>query len=430
MSEETPKEDLDAQEEALSLDDLDQEMDAALDGMAPADAGPSEDELAAVPSTLKKLGGNRSPILSVVVTLLGVFLLWSMWADFRYWVNSDDAPRDLASTRDIFVEGSFTEDFDNQYVVLEGTPDVQHAARMRTEGGYTGYLRIVEAEGALFAAIPREDQRAPDQFDARFQGRMRRLSELSNGKWVQQFFDAEEMMQIVEVDAESFVDALAGEGSITVPTIDGESLKLTADDRIRLVVESPDAMVQLGKRTWRTLDDARAAVEALGLPFVQHPGKHGHYHAFMIRADRSELETLAAKLNEGHEIPTDNSDPKLGAMVLPRSSTFVVSPDVVGPAGEGRIGFEYGDNKASPGYDLKDGQLVPRVVDGGKLAVEASRLSAVRVERPIRVDPEGYVIAVGEHPSGQRLEGLLFLIVLGLMAVNVTSLVATRRRSA
>ena len=89
-----------------------------------------------------------------------------------------------------------------------------------------------------------------------------------------------------------------------------------------------------------------------------------------------------------------------------------------------------GSATASPVFEGAGGRLVERQLDEGRLSVDAADLVAVRIEREVEVDPNGYVVLVEELPSGQRLNALLFAVVFGLVALNgVSHAIGLRRRA-
>jgi hypothetical protein len=108
-----------------------------------------------------RVGWGRSPIISVAVIIVGLFLLAATWSDFRYFLRSlQSEPRDLGQVGDIYADGEFSERFDDEWVVLEGNPDVQHAARMPSKDGWIGFMRLIEGDASMFVAIPRETRRS------------------------------------------------------------------------------------------------------------------------------------------------------------------------------------------------------------------------------------------------------------------------------
>ena len=141
--------------------------------MNQATDAPAEDSLTAASAPRPR----RSPIIDVAVIGLGGYLLFWMFGDVRYFMQGSE-PRDLGDAAALVEKGLAGENLAEQYVVLRGTPDVQHAARMKIKDRTIGFLRLVEGGGGLFAAVPRDGEAAPNQFEGRFEGRMRRLAGL------------------------------------------------------------------------------------------------------------------------------------------------------------------------------------------------------------------------------------------------------------
>ncbi len=93
-----------------------------------------------------RLGWGRSPIIAVAVIIVSVFLLVATWSDFRYFLRfGQGEPRQLGTIEDIYQDGEFVENFDNEWIVLDAEPDVQHAARSPTRDGWYGVLRLLRA---------------------------------------------------------------------------------------------------------------------------------------------------------------------------------------------------------------------------------------------------------------------------------------------
>jgi hypothetical protein len=150
----------------------------------------------------------------------------------------------------------------------------------------------------------------------------------------------------------------------------------------------------------------------------------------VVRIPEAQRESAREQLLEGTDAPKVSSDPKVGAAVLPMTATFTV------PAAElqlvdGKVAFPYGDNTTSAGYEVEGDRLVERSIDpGAVMTVAVDELSAVRLEMPIALDPEGYLIVVGADPSSARTSGILWLVVLGIALINVATLVLWWRRRA
>ena len=367
---------------------------------------------------------GRSPALSLVVVAVGIYMLVTMWADFRYWLRSD-RPEDLGHVADLVVDGRMPPGLDNHFVRLRGTPDVQNAIRLETKTRYIGYRRIVEAGGSLFVAIPRPKTEAvTNTFEGVFEGRMRTLGDHGAYPWLEQFFAREPLVRIVDVEPDALAAFLRGERG-DLATAEG-TLVPEAGDRLRIVVRLPVATVQIGKKSVPRAEDARARVAALGRPFGELDGARKPYHVFVVKAPPEAFDAMAARLEEGLEV-TNRADPGQGAVVLPKLATYLVAPADVRLEGDVLV-FPYGENKASPGFVEEGGRLVEKLPADGMLRVPLSNVRAVRLERPIALDPDGYVLLHGERPSSLRMHGILWLVVCALVAVNGASFLLWWRR--
>ncbi|MBZ5707951.1 hypothetical protein [Nannocystis pusilla] len=374
---------------------------------------------------------RRSPLIDVAVVALGGYMLLWMFGDVRYFLQGSE-PRDLGDAA-TFVEKGLAEDLDDTFVVLRGTPDVQHAARLRIEpkgggGGRTiGYLRIIEGGGSLFAAIPRTTEAAPQQFEGVFEGRMRRLSESPNFPAIQQHFDGERIVEERDATPQALLDALGkrqGDGLTVVDTA-GQSITLGTKASVTLVVEQPDVQIQLGHRSFDSAEAAEAAVAALGFPYhAPREQSSTRFYSFYVRLPPGERESAQAKLSVVAIIPPDAkpADPSVGAAILPWITSYPVAASDITAEG-GKFSFVPGDN-AKPGFLVQDGKLVPRPLQGGRLVLDPGEVRAVRLDRPVVVDPAGYVIDVGVRPRDRWLEVAMWCLVLLVVGWNITSLVA------
>jgi hypothetical protein len=65
------------------------------------------------------------------------------------------------------------------------------------------------------------------------------------------------------------------------------------------------------------------------------------------------------------------------------------------------------------------------------MQVSTAEVTAVRVEKPIELDPSGYLIVVGQEPADRAWTGIAWLFVLGVALANVVALgVGARARRA
>jgi hypothetical protein len=382
-----------------------------------------------------RVGWGRSPIISVAVIIIGLFLLAATWSDFRYFLRSTQSqPRELGNVDDIYVDGQFTERFDDEWVVLEGQPDVQHAARMPSSDGWIGFMRLVEGDASMFVAIPRETQEATNEFPGRFEGRMMRLEDTPHWEKLQTFFNAEHIVDTVDLAPASVIESIqAGRSSVELTA--GGTAELAPTDKLRLVVTQPVALAQLGRKSWPSKAEAEQAVAALGRPwlFIE---KRDHVWVFAIEvganASVDVFQEITRALNGGSELA--DPDPKVGALAMPRRTTYLadfgdlsVSADGSGPA----LSFTYGANSAEPGWRRDGDKLVPVELQAGRLSVPSAAIEAMRVERALKANPDGYLLVVDHRPGDTWPSALMFIAVLAVVVLNGWALaMALRRRRA
>lgn len=407
----------DPEEDALDMSDLDaMGVEGVVASLRSDDPGDDP-----VPPTRPR----RSPIISVLVVAFGAYLLVTMFGDFRYWLRSSE-PVELGHAATLLQDGRTLDAYDNQYVALEGTPDVQHATRLTTKERFIGYLRVTEGGGRLFAAVPRpKDEPATNNFEGRYVGRLRRLGDDRAYAWLAEFYANEQLTRPVDLDPKGLPAAL---GTGQLPTADGGTVSVEPDEQLRLVFEGPDARVQLGRSSFSDAAAAEQAVAALGHPYVQLEPTATFYR-FVARIPTDARASAQRTLNAGLGSVEDTTDPKVGALVLDLPANFGAPAAAISLEGD-ELTFPYGDNATSPGYEVQGGRLVERS-QTERLSLPVERLSSARLERVIEVDPDGFVVAVGESPDTVWMMGVLWLLALVITGANVASLLLWwRRRSA
>jgi len=364
---------------------------------------------------------RRSPLIDLVVSLFGVYLLVSMFGDFRYWARSSQ-PVELGHASELVARG-LDEVPDQAFVVLRGTPDVQHAARLKQGERAVSYQRIIEGGGALFVAMERKSDQPHNQYEGVFAGRIRRLSGVRMLPWIRAFFDAEGIVQTVELGLESLLSGLpaAGGGGFTAIGVDGERYSLEAADPISVTVEHPDAQLQLGRSSFSSLAAAEAAVAALGVPYYKPTEQSSAaFYKLFARIPAAEREAAQRRLS-AELAPASRPDASVGVALLPMRSTYVVAAEDLDRDGE-RVRIAVGGGAASLGYELAGERLVPRELVDGRLSVDAAAIRGVQLSRPVRVDERGFLIVVGEAPESQRLAAAMWFGVLAVVLWNLASL--------
>jgi hypothetical protein len=416
----------DPDEDALDLADLDA---LGVDGVV---AKMHDDPIPDEPVAPRRVRGGRSTVLSVVISVLGLYLLVDAFPDFRFWLRSR-TPDDLGHAAEIAKSGGLPSGMDGAYVTIAGTPDVQNAVKMTTKEELVGYQRITELGGSLFAAAPRQkDDKMLEEFSGVFTGRLRKMDRDPAYDWLVQYVAAHPITRTIDASPKALVAAVTDtDAAMAIDTAEGR-ITLGAQDLVRVVVQSPDARVQIGTSSVPKLADAEAKVAALGRPFVALPArKTSPFHTFVVRVPEAERAAVLAQLQEGLDDPSGGTDPKRGAAVLPGTASFSVRPDEIAISGDDLV-VPANDGSATL-YDEKDGKLVARAAKDGRLRVPLDWVSAVRVERSIPIDPNGYVLDTGDEPSSSKymIIGIVWLVVATLVGLNAASLfVRLRRRMA
>lgn len=357
---------------------------------------------------------RRSPLIDVAVILFGGYLLVSMFGDVRYFLQGT-TPRDLGNASTL-VENGLPSDLGEQYVTLRGTPDVQRTARTKTAEKTVRYLRIIEGGGGLFAAIPVAAADTSNQFEGEFTGRMRRLQNVRMLPWIEDYFNGERIAETRDLTPDQLRAAL-------------EKKSLKEGEQVSFSVHQPDVRIQLGRSSFTDLAAAVAAVEALGVPFhapADQPS--AAFYTLFARVPADQLATAQTTLvAAGAPQPSDKPDPRYGALVVPFTTTYLVPARDLELSGAS-ISFPHADNTTSPGFVLDGTKLAPRPLEDGRLRIQLADLRAIGVVRSVRVDPQGYIILVDEHPLEQWPALALWLVVLGVVGWNITSLALLWRR--
>jgi hypothetical protein len=410
-------------EDALELDDLDAH---GVEGVVARMRGGADDGPVDAPAKMVQRG--RTPVLSVLVTLLGGLLLAWIYPDFRYWLRSNE-PHDLGDAADIAKNGKMPDGLHDQHVRISGTPDVRHAARLTTRNSYVGYLRITEGGGSLFAAIPRgKDEKVRDEFEGVFEGRMLRLDRAAGADWIEQYLRDENVIRTIDAEPSALWPAIEASGDARKIVSAEGAIAVALGERVRLVVHPPDARVQLGLDSYPRAEDAERLVASLGYPYIA-AGKGKAFHSFVARIPEAEREAALAKLQAGIEVPASNTDPRKGALVLPGTVAFSAALGDYALRGDDVLVPKTGDTGPVL-YDVVGTTLVPRADADGFVAIPRDWVSAVRIEQPILLDRDGYLVVVGDTPSNHRLLAGAWLVIAVLVGLNVASLAAYVRRRA
>lgn len=371
-----------------------------------------------------KLQMRRTPLISVIVLLLGVYLLVLIGKDMRYWLYGQD-PIDLGDA-DAWIESKSTqEDYNNAFVRLRGSPDVQHVALAKIDSRRISYVRLLEGGGSLFVAVERSDEEIKKrQFGEVFTGRMRRLAEVRNFSEIQTYFNNLLIAQNYPVEPKELMAALAANAA--KPT-SGQKIHLDPEDTVSLTIKEPESKVQLGRRSFPNLETAQAAIENLGYPYYTPPEQtHSQYFQFWLRIPEGQQKFVEQQLQQGLTIPSE-TNAAYGAIVLPSTITFLVKAADLTSAPEG-IAFVYKEALGRTGFVLQDQKLIPRQPEHGLLKFPQEDIHSIRLQKLIQVDPNGYILIAGDDPADYWLSPILWLLVAVIVLVNLINLIVVLYR--
>jgi hypothetical protein len=338
---------------------------------------------------------RRLPIFRILLVALGLYALIVLFPGFRFALQGGE-PRDLGAAAAV----ELTDDLHNSYVRVQGTPNREQAAQPQG-AGYV-YMALQESGGKIWAAVPVGEEAPADGLVGRFM----RFADV--GEYVQVADFLKESVDTVTIDVarDDFVRALSGDTS---------KLSLGPDDVVIIATAERDVDVQFGKQGFKAAD-AKAIVEGLGYPFVA--GKGGKMHQFVARIPADKREQVKSELRGHLPEGVSPAHPRLGATYVVRTETYKAPGEAVKIEGE-LITFPFDERgKVERGYNLENGQLVERKVEGGRLLVALDDVNRIRIERPLSIPEGAFVLYVGDGPGGQLPWALLWvLVLLGLIAI-------------
>lgn len=377
----------------------------------------------------------RPAWVSALVVVLGSALSVAMWADFRFWLSFERVELGQAEE----LDAAALDAHNNEFVHLRGTPDVSHVIPVPLlDGRKLSLTRLNGGTEELFVLGQSPLSEGGGSFIDEFEGRLRKAVELDSYDALRRVYEQEGVTRTLDLSVEALEDALASVGGV-VQTIDGQSVSLESDDRVVLVLRPDMVMLQLGRKSWKNSTAAKAAVESLHVPYLPMADtKSVHddpeavlpntraFYKYLVALPKDRVEEAESKLNTGIDLG-DESDPAIGALILPQISTYTTSFGDL-EAAEAGITFDYADNAATLGADVKGTTLVPRRLENGQLSLPWSELGAIRLERPVTLGPNASVLLSGRSPKEKTPIGVSFLVVFLIVLVNLGGVVVALRR--
>ena len=242
----------------------------------------------------------------------------------------------------------------------------------------------------------------------------------------------------------TLVGGLAGRGFVEATDVHGATVRVPTREieRINVVVDRGDLKLVMGRSSWRTDEDAVAAVRALGHPWIQlearkiasddpnAPIKRSYGRSFVVRAPAETHAALVSQLNAAAGVTEDTADPKKGAIGVRHRSTYAVQPAAL-RASDAGVSLDMTGITTPPGYVVRGDVLVPAALDaGGRLTIPRAQIVRMEAEARLSIDGDGTIVLVGQNPSEARRGALLFGIValVGLLNMAAVAVFVRRRR--
>lgn len=341
------------------------------------------------------------PIFRIVVVVLGLVALVLLFSSFRYAIQGGE-PKDLGSAG----SAELSDDLHNTYVSVTGTANADQAAQPQGVGNV--YMALNESAGKIWVAVPVGEEPPTDGFAGRFM----RFSKVDEYRQVSEYLKKSVDTVTIDVPAADFVAALGGDTSKFTPG---------PDDVVVLATAEQDVDIQFGKEGF-SVAEAEEIVKGLGYPFVK--GKGGKMRQFVARIPEDKREEVKTQLRSHLPEGVSPAHPRRGATYLVRTETYK-APTAEVKADGGSISFPFKEGgKVERGYNLEGGALVERKVEGGRLFVAVDDINRIRIERPLSIPEDAYLVYVGQTPGSQLPFAILWiLILLGIIAIPVVPMV-------
>jgi hypothetical protein len=348
-------------------------------------------------------GGRRGglPIFRIVLVVLGLVALALLFPSFRYAIQGA-APNDLGGAG----SAELSDDQHNTYATVTGTAITEQAAQPQGTG-YV-YMALAESGGKIWVAVPVGEEAPTDGFA----GRLMRFSKVDEYHQVSEFLKESVDTVTIDVPTADFMAALEGDTSKFAPSPDDVAVIATAEQ---------DVDIQFGKQGF-TAAEAKEIVEGFGYPFVQ--GKGGKMRAFVARIPEDERDQLKKDLRAHLPEGVSPAHPRMGATYLVRTETYKAPVSKVKAEGNQiSLPFEEG-GKMGRGYNLENGALVERKVEGGRLFIATADINRIRIERPLSIPEDAWLVYVGKTPGNHIPFAVIWvLILLGIIAIPAVPMI-------
>jgi hypothetical protein len=377
----------------------------------------ADDEVDPELLSLSRPRRRRHPLISAVVILMGLYLMYFVRADLRYFFQAR-TPRDVGEVSEALAAGRLVP---NQYVTLRGAPDRKHAILLKRQlSGWDSFVRLLQSDDRVYVQRHRRVRMVDREVVGVHTGRLVPFGSLAYRESVRAYLER----MIVPEHEVSFEQLLQAKGGDAAQMTDkrGRKLDVSADSEFWINVAYPDEwVVQLAKSVHPTADDARKQLEGLTLPRQLMPDDSKMFWRFIVLARGDQLQQLLEAF----------SKPEKNAGVIRRQVSYTAKWNELTVEGDALL-VDNGETDlpgpyrlVSPG-DGAQGRF--EVQREGPLRLPRETLLHISTTSRFELPDHALVLIVGDRPDDYWHYLLLYCLLGVFVVLNGWALIKWSRR--
>jgi len=306
----------------------------------------------------------------------------------------------------------------NTFVRVQGVPD-----RGRTvilDGRWSRHhaiFRLLGAKSGLFVAQPRKHRMPPESFSDAYEGRLLRMADQDYFPQLYRYF-VDNMRTVIDLPPADLLRH-AGQAPVELRGRRGEDFSLRAKDELFVSVEFPgEYRVQFDRALYPKERESDKVMASLGLEWGPLEDS-GAFRSYLVHADAEQASALMARFQ----------DVTLKVGVVPRAEPVRCQWGDVKRDGDRLVLKALDDPAPAPFAKAEDGLLKPAEPTNG-LALTPDRIRSVEVQVPLRIPKDAMILRQGDTPGTFWWVAAADVLLLGLIAINLTVLLRRRQGSA
>jgi hypothetical protein len=379
--------------------------------MAGQPMGPGSDQEEADPELLRlpRRRRHRHPLIALLVIGLSLYLMYFVRQDFFYFLQPR-TPIDLGDVSQALREGKLEP---NRHVSLAGAPDRKHSLILEARfGGYESLFRLLQTDNRVFVQQHRETRGSDESLTGSYTGQLLPFRSLPYHRSLETYFERT-MTSAHDLDLAALAAARAQGGRARDKS--GATVQLAPGSQFWINVAYPDEwLLQASKRHYSRLEDARRLMEGVEEPFAVDEEGSASFWRFVVKVEPERVPALMARLR----------DPELHAALVRRQVSYSARFDQLSVEGKTLV-INAADPTAPARYVVRDGKLVP--VRETPVRVSSEAILFISTSSPLRIPADAFVLLTGKRPSENWYYAVLYLLLLGFIAINSAVLIQRLR---